>query len=181
MLGNFLGYQAVWWSAVYGAAHGSPWPGIAAAALFTAAQLALSRRRTADLGLLGVALLLGVLLDGTLAGTGLVRYAAADPSLPRGGAPGWILALWVAFALTLNHSLSWLRARPLAGAILGAIGGPLAYAGAARLAALSFAAPAWHGAAALAAGWGAALALLAWLARAWARSGVSGAPRTQPP
>jgi hypothetical protein len=41
------------------------------------------------------------------------------------------------FATTLNVSLRWLRSRPLLAAGLGAIGGPLAYAGGAGLGALN--------------------------------------------
>ena len=65
----------------------------------------------------------------TLAATGWLRYAAPLPALPG---PAWIATLWVAFAMTLQHSLQWLMARPLAAVLFGAIGGPLAYWGASR-------------------------------------------------
>lgn len=42
------------------------------------------------------------------------------------------MALWAAFAMTLQHSMQWLLARPLAAVLFGAMGGPLAYSGAAR-------------------------------------------------
>jgi hypothetical protein len=44
-----------------------------------------------------------------------------------GVAPIWIVALWCAFALTLNHSLSSLKRHPALAALLGLAGGPLAY------------------------------------------------------
>ena len=48
-------------------------------------------------------------------------------------APAWILALWALFAIALREPLRWLHGRwPLA-ALLGALGGPLSYAGAERL------------------------------------------------
>jgi hypothetical protein len=167
-LANFLGYQAVWFIAVLGAARDTSWPALAAIAAFAAWQLGVSRTRGADLKLMGVALVSGVLLDGALASSGLLRYAAPAPALPAGGAPLWILALWVAFALTLNHSLAWLRRRLGAAALLGAIGGPLAYAAAARLdGAVVFGAPRGFAAAALAAGWALALCVLMRSAVAW--------------
>ena len=59
-------------------------------------------------------------------------------------------------------------------ALLGAIGGPLAYLAAARLAgAVAFAAPAARGLAALALGWAVALALLAQVARAGRQPGLA--------
>jgi hypothetical protein len=47
-------------------------------------------------------------------------------------APAWIGALWLGFALTLNHSLAFLRQKPILSAALGLIGGPLAYFSAER-------------------------------------------------
>ncbi|MBV9697699.1 MAG: DUF2878 family protein [Gammaproteobacteria bacterium] len=165
---NFAGYQLVWLAAVLGAGRGTSWPALAGLAAFAALQLASSCSRRADLRLLVLALALGVLLDGTLAYTALVRYAAPSPALPAGGAPLWILALWGAFALTLNHSLAWLRGRPALAAALGAAGGPLAYAAAARLAgAVQFGGLLATGA--LAAGWAGALSVLSLCAHGWAR------------
>jgi Protein of unknown function (DUF2878) len=172
-LGNFLGYQIVWFSAVYGAAGGLAWPGVATALLFAIVQLALSRVRTADVLLMATAILVGSVLDGGLAYTTLVRYAAPWPALPPGGAPLWILALWGAFALTLNHSLGCLRSRTYAAMALGAIGGPLAYAAAARVQAVVFATPVWRPILILATGWALVLALLTLLAASAAAGGAT--------
>ena len=164
-LGNFLGYQAVWFIAVYGAGAQRTSPALCAAGVFAAWQLAYTAEVRADLQLIGLALACGVLIDGSLALSGLIRYSAPGPALPPHGAPLWILARWTAFALTLNHSLRWLAQRPAAAALLGAVGGPLAYLGAARLSgAVELSPPAWRGIAALALGWAVALALLAWRA-----------------
>lgn len=169
-LTNVLGYQGVWLLAVLGAARGSAWPALAGLAAFAIWQLAISRTRAADLKLIGLALLLGMLLDGALAAGGLLGYATPAPALPAGGAPLWILALWAAFALTLNHSLAWLRHRVLWAALLGSTGGPLAYAAAERLAgAVHWSRFPVATTALLAAGWGAALLLLTWSAGRWAR------------
>jgi hypothetical protein len=139
LIGNAVGYQAVWFAAVIGAGRGLWWPAVAAAGVFVATQLALSDRRAAELKLVGAALLTGVLLDGTLAFSGLARFAADGVALPPGGAPVWILAIWAAFAVTLRHSMGFMMERPVAAMLLGAIGGPLAYAAAGRgFAAVSF-------------------------------------------
>ena len=165
---NFAGYQLVWLAAVLGAGRGTSWPALAGLAAFATLQLARSRTRPADLKLLVLGLALGVLLDGAFAYAALVRYAAPSPALPAGGAPLWILALWGAFALTLNHSLAWLRGRAALAAALGAAGGPLAYAAAARLAgAVQFGG--LLATAGLATGWAGALWLLTSRAHAWAR------------
>ncbi|OZI29266.1 hypothetical protein CEG14_21845 [Bordetella genomosp. 1] len=161
---NLAGYQAVWFAAVIGAGRGLAWPGVLAALVFAAAHLAWTRQRRADLVLMAAAAACGLLIDGGLALAGLMQHAAAAPAVPPGGAPLWILALWCAFALTLNHSLVWLRGRPWLAAAFGAVGAPLAYLGAARgWRAVAIETPlAWLG---LAAGWALALGLLATVAR----------------
>lgn len=158
---NLIGYQLVWFIAVIGAGRGLSWPAVGASLLFVGSQLALSRQRWVDVRLIAAALVLGVLIDGTLAATGLMSYATASPALPPHGAPLWILAMWAAFAVTLPRALSWLQGLPVAGALFGAIGAPLAYLAAARgWDAVAFAAPAWRAAAALGAGWALAMVLL---------------------
>ena len=130
LIGNVLGFQAVWFAAVIGAAKGLPWAGPVAAAAFAAVHLALSPDRRGDLRLLGIALAMGLIADSALAATDVLRFASPWPSTSL--APVWILAMWAGFALTLNHSMAFLRSKPLAAALFGAIGGPLAYWGAWR-------------------------------------------------
>lgn len=157
---NLAGYQLAWLCAVAGAGRGLAWPGVTAGLLFAAAQLQASPRRALDLRLAAVALGCGLLLDGSLAAQGVVGYAAHAPGWP---APAWILGLWLAFALTLTHSLRAVAQRPWLAALLGAIGGPLAYLGAARgFDAVALAPTALPG---LALGWALALAGLSLLAR----------------
>jgi hypothetical protein len=175
---NFIAYEGVWFAIVLSA--GGHWalPGVLAAVVFVCMQLAVSEQRAADVGLIVAALGVGVLLDGVLAVTGVVQYSSSVPALPTGGAPVWILALWAAFALTLNHSLRWLRGRPLLGALLGTVGGPLAYVSSSQLSgAVTFAPPEWRAVVSLAVGWGLGIALLAYLAGRWMRVPESVPPR----
>jgi hypothetical protein len=164
-LANVAGYQLVWFVAVGGAAHQLTWPATLAASSFVALQLTFLPQRAVELRLLLLALVCGLVVDGFLAASGIVRYAAASPALPPGGAPLWILALWAAFATTLVRSLAWLTRRPAWAAVFGAVGAPLAYWGAERgFGAVHFAAPEWRGALVLGAGWALALLLLTRLA-----------------
>lgn len=159
---NFLGYQLTWFITVAGAGRGLPWVGVAATSLFSAIQLAVSDQRALDVRLLSMALLFGVLCDGGLARLQLVDFSAATPAIPTGGAPLWILTLWMAFSLTLNRSLRWLQRRPLTAAIFGAIGAPLAYTAAGmEWNSLEFLAPRWRGELWLALSWALAMYLFA--------------------
>jgi hypothetical protein len=138
-------------------------------------HLALARQsraeRAVDVRLLAIALLIGTLLDGTIAASGFARYAADDLTLLPDGAPLWILAMWGSFALTLRHSMTFLLGRPMIGLLLGAVGGPLAYLGAGRgWQAIAFAEPRWASITTLAIGWGIAIPLLTTLAVRWSRT-----------
>ena len=53
-------------------------------------------------------------------------------------APPWIVALWLQFATSRETLLASLRDRPWIAAVVGAVGGPLAYGAGVRLGAASF-------------------------------------------
>lgn len=155
---NLVGYQASWFTMAWSAGQSRAWIGMLVCAAFIAWQLRISPVRSADLRALLSALACGLLIDGIAAGSGLVLYAAPAPALP---APLWIVLLWGAFALTLNHSMAWFAPRPRVAAVFAAVGGPLAYLGAARgFAALTFAEPVWPALLWLALTWAIALPLL---------------------
>ena len=155
---NLLGYQATWFVVAWSAGQGRAWIGMVACVAFIALQWGCSRERGADARVLLAALACGVVVEGIAAVGGLVTYASPWPS-PF--APAWILLLWAAFAMTLNHSMAWFAARPWIAAGFAAIGGPLAYLGASRgFGALAFAEPAWPALAWLALAWAVALPLL---------------------
>lgn len=163
---NIVAYQAVWFAVVASAGHGRAALGMGATVFFVAAQLALSRQRLSDVRLIAAALTCGVAIDGMLSFCGWLRYASPEPAFPPHGAPLWILCLWAAFSLTLTRSLAWLMRRLWLAILLGALGGPLAYVSAARgFAAVELVPPIARGFAGLALGWGAALGVLAYLAR----------------
>jgi len=161
---SLIGYQAVWFAAVIGAGHGLAWPGALGMLVYALVQLACARNVRVDLSLIAAGLAFGFLLDGTLIRSGLASYAAGWPGLAL--APGWILALWVTFALTFSQSLRYLQRRLWLAGLLGLVGGPFAYLGAARgWHVVTFAEPAWRALLALALGWALATPALAWLAR----------------
>jgi hypothetical protein len=135
-LGNFVAYQLAWFAVILGAAQGYAWAGAAFALLVTVVHLRL-RRDLLELKLVGLAAVIGLLVDSALALTGQVRFLDNGPGL----APFWMVSLWIAFATTLNHSLRWLMFRPVAAALAGGIGGPLAYLAGAKLGALSLTTP----------------------------------------
>ena len=124
-LANAAGYQMVWFASIIGAARGFAFAGPIVALGFIASVLAFSGSRQADLRMLPLALAIGLLTDSAWIALGLLHFASPWPLAWL--APAWMLCLWMAFALTLNHSLSALKGHPLLNVVLGAVGGPLAY------------------------------------------------------
>lgn len=157
---NFVTYQLAWFAVILGAAQGHAWLGAAMALLVTGVHLWL-RREPLEFRLVGVAFILGLVIDSTLAATAQVQFASHG-NLPI--APYWMLSLWVAFATTLNHSLGWLMRRPFFAALAGAVFGPLAYLAGEKLGALSLPSPA-VALPMLAAAWFVALAVFAFVLR----------------
>ena len=118
-------FQLAWLLTVAAAGRGLGWVGPGLLIAFAAYTLACGRLARADLLLVLVAATLGFALDSVWAYTHVVEYAASFPAAAI--APLWIVALWVNFALSLNHSLAWLLQRPPLAVLFGAVGGPLSY------------------------------------------------------
>lgn len=133
---NFVLFQLAWLAAVLGAAHGMIWPSVLAALVFLAYQIWVSDCPEADLTLVGIAVLSGIVVDTVFTHSGWMTYATHWPW--ANVAPLWILAMWASFALVINHSVSWLKGHSLSAAAFGLIGGPLAYWAGARLGAMEF-------------------------------------------
>jgi hypothetical protein len=159
---NVALYQAGWFACVLGAANGLPWVGVVAAVGIVAWHLATAPRPGPEAALIGAALVVGALFETLVVRAGWARYPSQ--SFVDGAAPVWMIALWAMFATMLNVTLRALRDRPALAAVLGAIGGPLAYYAGARLGAIVFP----DLAAALVAigiGWAVLAPALLWLAR----------------
>jgi hypothetical protein len=163
-LPNAISFQLVWLAAVAGAARGWWWAGPLALAAFAAWQLPLSGGRRADLLLMLMTAALGFAIDTLWVKLELMRFTTPLPSAQL--APVWIVALWMGFALTLNHSLAALKRHLWLAAALGLIGGPIAYGVAeGAWSAVQFGRPAWIVLGALALAWAAVTPLLLVLAR----------------
>lgn len=147
---NIVLFQIGWFACVLGAAHGYAWAGALAALAIVAWHVARAGNPRREAALVAFAAALGVVFESLLVQSGWIRFGTGV--WVEGAATYWMVALWALFATTLNVSLRALRARAWLAALLGAIGGPLAYYAGARLGALEFVATG-AGLAAIGAGW----------------------------
>jgi hypothetical protein len=136
---NVLTFQAAWLGTLGGAAVGRLWIGPVAALALLAWHVAGAAQRRRELGSVVAVTALGTAWDVVPAALGLIEYRGGLTVL--GGAPLWIVALWLALATTLNVSLRWLRTRRWLAVALGAVVGPLCYRAGAALGALQLVEP----------------------------------------
>ena len=134
-IANFITFQAAWFAAVLGAAHGMPWLGVVAVPLALALHLALSPDWRPELLLALAAAVTGFVFDSILIAAGM--FSPVPYILPSPFSSLWMVMLWVNLATTMNVSMGWLRGRYVLGLVFGAIGGPLAYYSGAKLGAMT--------------------------------------------
>jgi len=149
---NIVGFQLVWTVTVAGAGRGLWWLGMPVLLVFAAWQCRVSKVPVADLKLVVIAAVLGFAIDSVFASMHWLQYASPRPWPLL--APVWIVVLWMGFALTLNHSMHFLRGRLVLAVLFGAVGGPVAYIAADRLwGAVRFDTPGWPALLALGLAW----------------------------
>jgi hypothetical protein len=131
---NGVLFQAAWFACVLGAAHGtSLWGAVVLAGLFAYSAAAATPRR--DLIAAASAAAVGFVVDTAWIRTGILSYGGA------GLAPVWIVMLWVAVGLSVNHSLAMFKLRPWLGGLLAGAGAPLSYLAGERFGAVVVTAP----------------------------------------
>ena len=121
-------YQLIWFLCVF-------WgnPGALGGLAVIVVHLIMSDRRREDLRMAGFLLFIGLVVDGTLVRVGFFSFAT--PGFPI---PFWLMVIWLGLAITPNHSLAWMKHKPLLCLLFGALGGPVAYWAGVRLGAAEF-------------------------------------------
>jgi hypothetical protein len=158
---NVAGFQAGWFAAVLGAAHGMPWLGIIAVPLVIAVHLFLAPDMKAETLLIISAGVFGFCVDTVLVSVDV--FTPVPYLLPHPLSPPWMVLLWMNFATALNVSLRSLHGRYLLSSILGAVGGPFAYYSGAKLGA-TITIPVGFDLFLLAVAWAGAVPVLFWTA-----------------
>lgn len=123
---NFIGFQVIWLTCVFGAAKGYPLAGPLAMMAWLAIHFYINKKSIQiDLPLVVITASIGYLLDSILVLLGTISF----PEQAQLGYPStlWMIALWVNLAITIRHSLDWLNNRYVLILIFGGTGGVLAY------------------------------------------------------
>lgn len=122
---NFVFFQAGWFACVIGAANHQVLWAVVATLAYIAFHVWHSYSPKTYFSLMFKAVLYGVSADTLLIHFDYLSFEDLWPSVYL--SPLWMWVLWALMAGTINGSLSWLRGRPILGAVLGAICGPMSY------------------------------------------------------
>lgn len=125
---NLSIYQCVWFGSVL-MQEGFLLPSLALLCL----HLITTRNRLVEVAVVVMCGALGISTDLMLTHYGLYEF---PPTLGVFGFPLWLVAIWLAFAATLRHSLRYFIAHPVLGLSSAAVGAPLSYLAASRLGAV---------------------------------------------
>ena len=116
---NFVFFQLGWFACVLGAANQQVFWAVLVTLAYIAFHVWYQDEPKESLRLLSRALLYGIVTDSLLVQTGYLNFNDPWPSSQL--SPVWMWVLWVLVATTINGSLSWLRGRPVLGAVLGGL------------------------------------------------------------
>lgn len=169
---NYLLYQAGWCACVLGAAFGHPWLGSALGIVPIALHVVWSYRRVDALVLALATGAIGLVVDTLQIALGTLRFDVGTIAswLP----PPWLVLVWAQFAMTFHFGFAWLQGRPLAAALCGIVGGPLAFVAGRRLGVVALHPALWPSLLSLAVTWAIALPMaLALAERQRGRPGVA--------
>lgn len=136
LISNILLFQLGWFACVLGAALDMAVIGSIVGMSIIALHLWRVAHMQPELILLALAAVTGAAFDSLLFTLGWLDFSTGV--LLPGMAPYWMIILWMLFASTLNISLRWFKSRLFLAGLFGAICGPIAYYGGAKLGALSF-------------------------------------------
>jgi hypothetical protein len=132
---HILVFQVAWFGTVLGAAHNMPWlsllfvpPALVLHLVFTPAWME-------ELLLAIGATLAGLVFDTALIWAGV--YSPVPFLFHPPLSPLWMVLLWVNLATILTTSLRFLQGRYWLSAMMGAVGGPMAYYSGARIGAMT--------------------------------------------
>jgi len=123
----FFFFYVIWYLCVLGASYNFSVIACFISAVCILIHFALSKKKTADLIVLVVFVILGVLLEKVLLGFHIIYYPNFQLSLHITNIPIWILFLYGGFSITINHSMVITKKRPFFSSIVGGIGTSVCY------------------------------------------------------
>ena len=132
---NIVLFQFGWFAVVLSAANHMEFLPVIIVTNIVAIHLFLVEKYRPELILVVICGLIGFVVDSINISYGIFSIVGQEG--PVEIAPMWLVSLWMLFAITINHSLGWLKERYLLAALMGFVFGPVAYYGGSKLGAIT--------------------------------------------
>jgi hypothetical protein len=133
---NFIAFQIAWFATILGVARGLFWLGPLAVLVAFALHLKIQGHVAREVSLALKIMIIGFATDTLLTAFGV--YTPKSTLYPSPYSPPWLIGMWLNFSTLINSSINWLSRRYLLAAVLGGIGGAMAYYGGSGLGAMEF-------------------------------------------
>ncbi len=169
LIANAVIFQVTWFACVIGGAAGQPIWGFLGVGLLLGMNVGQPLIRS-DLWIMAILAAVGFAIDSAWIALDALSYGEGAVL-----APAWILALWLGFALTVNHSMAWLQPRPWLAGLLAAVFAPVTYLAGERLGAVTVVEPLRLGM--ISAAWGVVFYLVFGKAVQWTAPGSEASGR----
>ncbi|NJO36321.1 MAG: DUF2878 domain-containing protein [Rhizobiales bacterium] len=127
---NFILFQSLWFAAILGREQ-LEWLVV----LLLALHIILAADLKDELRVVLLCAAVGVAADTMLTLAGVFIFDPAPSILP---VPFWLIGIWLGFAGTFRHSMSYLLAKPMIAIPAAAVAAPLSYLAGMKLGAVSF-------------------------------------------
>lgn len=134
---NYLFFYVGWAYCMYQASLGHPFQSFIVVVPILIFHLITVNSPLAELFIIISISMVCTLFDSLMLIFGFIHYSAGISSFPW-MAPPWLTAIWMLFAMCLNHSLSWLRSIPFFAAIMGSAAVVICYIGANKVGVIYF-------------------------------------------
>jgi len=132
---NAFGFYFSWWMCVLGVVKFNfPYLGPIVMLFYIVSHLLMIKNKKKESILLLLAGIFGLVVDSLKSFSGFITY---NGIFVENFAPLWIIAMWIGFSATINHSGDWVKQRYLIAIFLGIIFGPLNYLAGNKMGALS--------------------------------------------
>lgn len=160
---NYALYQVGWFACVLAGGSDRPWTGFVIAVALIGVHLALSIERSLEARLVGLAVIVGAIVEMVQIASGTYRFTSG--TIIDVFPPLWLLAMWAQLGTTFRFSLGVVIARPIRAALFGAAGGPIAFLAGERLGAVTLLPPLTLGLIRLSIGWALAMVVVSAVVR----------------
>ena len=130
LIGHAMLFQILWFTCVLDAENMLIWPELICLSCLYLWGVYFKHSARKDLSLMIIGVFIAYLAEPVWISQDVIAYPSHSNTITP---PIWITVLWAGFALSFNHSLSWLKLSPAISCLVGIVGSLISISAAIRL------------------------------------------------